>query len=88
MNTNVTALEIICPKEPDMEGEFNKKDTEEEMREILEREPEENEWIEWVMFHDDVDSYFTDEIVNVVQMPEFRSGTFTINGVDFTIEKT
>lgn len=81
-------LEIICPKEPDMEGEWDRKEIEDEIREIFERAPEENEWIEWIMSHDDVGDYFSQKIIDVVCMPEFKSGTFAVDGVDFTIIKS
>ena len=85
---NTTTLEIVCPTIEDMAGEWDKKETEEEMRELLGREPKENEWIEWIMFHDDVGDFFTQKIVDIVCMPEFRRGTFILDGEEFTIIKS
>lgn len=85
MNTCET-LKITCPEEPDMEGAYDKEEIEEDMREMMQT-PQGNDWIEWVMFHCDVDDYFTDKIIEMVCMPEFKSGTFIINGVEFKIEK-
>lgn len=83
-----TSLKIACPGEPDMEGTWKKEDIDQEILEVTGEPPKSsNYWIDWVMFHCDVDDYFSDEIINVVMMPEFRHGTFVINGVRFTFEK-
>ena len=80
-------LKITCPKEPDMEGTYDREEFEDEIREMTSAEPSGNDWIEWVMMHCDVDAYFSTSIINVVCMPEFIKGTFNIEGVEFTIEK-
>lgn len=85
----ITTLEIVCPAVEEMAGEWNKAETEDEMREIIERDPETDyEWIEWILAHNDIDNYFTQKIVNIVCMPEFRQGTFVLNGDEFTIIKS
>ena len=81
-----TELTIICPDEPDMENTFEKDEIEKDMREMMQT-PQGTDWIEWVMFHDDVDDYFNDKIVEIVSMPEFKEGTFVLNGVEFTFKK-
>ena len=86
---NTTTLEIICPNVEDMAGEWDKNEIEEEIREILERDPKTgHEWIEWVMRHDDIGDFFTEQIIGIVCMPEFRKGTFILDGEEFTIIKS
>ena len=80
-------LKITCPEEPDMEGTFDREEIEDEIREMTNTEPSGNDWIDWVMSHCDIDGYFSQDIINVVCMPEFVKGTFSIKGVEFTIEK-
>lgn len=45
-----TRLDIRCP-DPDWCGSWKKSDVEDEMRELLDREPSENEWLSWVFDH-------------------------------------
>lgn len=86
---NTTTLEIVCPNVEDMAGEWDKNEIEEEIREILERDPKTgHEWIEWVMNHDDIGDFFTQQIIDIVCMPEFRKGTFILDGEEFTIIKS
>lgn len=87
MNT-CTTFEIVCPDEPDMENIFDKEEMEADMRDVGNPPTGENDWIEWVMFHDDIDNYFNDTLVKIVSMPEFKSGTFVIHGVEFTFKKS
>ena len=50
--------------------------------------PQGSDWIEWVMYHCDVDDYFSSKIVEIVSMPEFKRGTFEIKGIEVTFERT
>ena len=82
-----TELTIICPDEPDMENTFEKEEIEADMHDMGNPPTGENDWIEWVMFHNDVDDYFNNKIVEIVSMPDFKKGTFVLNGVEFTFKK-
>lgn len=82
-----TSLKITCPGEPDMAGSWDKDDIETEILEVTGRPAAAGEWIDWVLFHDDVDDYFSDKVRDAVAMPEFRKGTFVIGGVQFDFEK-
>lgn len=66
---NATTLKIIARHREDYEGTWNKSEVEDEIRNITGNEPEDGEWVEWVLEHDIEPEDIDQSIIDAMKLP-------------------